>query len=62
MTGIVWKLAMIDAPGEATLKEAADGAAEAERQAVLASPLVKAALEAFPEAELIDWPKKRNNA
>lgn len=62
MTGTAWKLSMLDAPGEATLKEAADAAAEAERQAVLASPLVKAALAAFPDAELIDWPKKRNNA
>ncbi|OWK32503.1 DNA polymerase III subunit gamma/tau [Sphingomonas mucosissima] len=62
MTGTAWKLSMLDAPGEVTLKEAADAAAEAERQAVLASPLVKAALQAFPDAELIDWPKKRNNA
>ena len=61
-TGTAWKLSLLDAPGEPTLKEAADALAEAERQAVLASPLVKAALEAFPDAELIDWPKKRNNA
>lgn len=62
MTEVAWKLSMLDAPGEATLKEAADAAAEEERQAVLASPLVKAAFEAFPDAELIDWPKKRNHA
>ncbi len=62
VTGVAWKLSMLDAPGEPTLKEAADAAAEEERQKVLASPLVKAALEAFPEAELIDWPKKRTNA
>ncbi|QNE30955.1 DNA polymerase III subunit gamma/tau [Sphingomonas sp. NBWT7] len=62
ITGTAWKLSMIDAPGEQTLKEIADQAAEAERQAILASPLVKAAFEAFPEAELIDWPQKRNNA
>jgi DNA polymerase-3 subunit gamma/tau len=60
LTDTAWKLSLLDAPGEPTLKEAQDAAAEAERQAVLASPLVKAALEAFPEAELIDWPKKRN--
>ncbi|WP_066778924.1 DNA polymerase III subunit gamma/tau [Sphingomonas sp. CCH5-D11] len=62
MTGTAWKLSLLDAPGEPTLKEAADAAAEEERQRVLASPLVKAAFEAFPEAELIDWPKKRNHA
>lgn len=62
ITGTVWKLSLLDAPGEPTLKEAADAAAEADRQAVLATPLVKAALAAFPDAELIDWPKKRNNA
>ena len=62
ITGTVWKLSLLDAPGEPTLKEAADAAAEADRQAVLATPLVEAALAAFPDAELIDWPKKRNNA
>ncbi|MFL0413764.1 DNA polymerase III subunit gamma/tau [uncultured Sphingomonas sp.] len=62
ITGTAWKLSMLDAPGEPTLKEAADAAAEEERQKVLASPLVKAAMEAFPDAELIDWPKKRNHA
>jgi hypothetical protein len=39
-----------------------DAVAEAERQAVLASPIVQAAMEAFPDAELIDWPNKRNSA
>ncbi len=62
ITGTAWKLSILDAPGEPTLKEAADAAAEEERQKVLASPLVKAAMEAFPDAELIDWPKKRNHA
>ena len=62
LTGVAWKLSLIDAPGAPTLKEAADAMAEDERQKVLASPLVRAALEAFPEAELIDWPKKRTNA
>jgi DNA polymerase-3 subunit gamma/tau len=62
ITGTPWKLSMLDAPGEPTLKESADAAAEDERQRILASPLVKAAFDAFPEAELIDWPQKRNNA
>ena len=61
-TGTAWKLSMLDAPGEPTLKEAQDAAAEDARQQVLASPLVRAALDAFPDAELIDWPNKRNIA
>lgn len=62
ITGVAWKLSLLDAPGEPTLKEAQDAVAEAERQAVLASPIVQAAMEAFPDAELIDWPNKRNSA
>ncbi|MDF2494118.1 DNA polymerase III subunit gamma/tau [Sphingomonas sp.] len=62
ITGVTWKLSLLDAPGEPTLKETQDAVAEAERQAVLASPIVQAALEAFPDAELIDWPNKRNSA
>jgi DNA polymerase III subunit gamma/tau len=56
-TARAWKLTMVDAPGEATMKEREDAAAAAEKQAVLDSPLVRAAFEAFPEAELEDWPK-----
>ncbi|VVT24738.1 DNA polymerase III subunit gamma/tau [Sphingomonas sp. EC-HK361] len=56
-TGRVWKIAMVDAPGAPTMKEREDAAAAAERQAVLDSPLVRAAFESFPEAELEDWPK-----
>ena len=60
-TGRAWKLAMVDAPGEATMKEREDAAAAAEKQAVLDSPLVRAAFEAFPEAELEDWPKTQRH-
>ncbi|OJU17333.1 MAG: DNA polymerase III subunit gamma/tau [Sphingomonas sp. 66-10] len=57
-TGRAWKIAMVDAPGEPTLKEAADAADEAARQAILGTPIVAAARAAFPDAELIDWPKR----
>ncbi|UVO52203.1 DNA polymerase III subunit gamma/tau [Sphingomonas sp. SUN019] len=60
VTGMPWKIAMRDAPGEATLKEIEDAAAAAERQAVLDTPMVKAAFETFPASELIDWTPKRN--
>jgi DNA polymerase-3 subunit gamma/tau len=50
-----WKLLMEDAPGEETLNEQAKSAEAAERQAVLDSPLVRAAFQAFPDAELVNW-------
>ncbi|HEX8389430.1 MAG TPA: DNA polymerase III subunit gamma/tau [Sphingomonas sp.] len=56
-TGQVWRIALDDAPGEPTLRERAKAAEEAERQAVLDSPLVRAAFDAFPNAELVDWTK-----
>ncbi len=50
--GQKWRVAMSDGPALPTLREQ-EQAAEAElKQKVLESPLVKAAFEAFPEAEL----------
>jgi DNA polymerase-3 subunit gamma/tau len=57
-----WSLKVIDAPGEATLAEIKGAEAAAERDAVLRSPVVAAALEAFPEAELIGWTPLRRTA
>ena len=53
-TSAKWTLR--EGEGEATpsLSEQAQQAQEAERQAVLESPLVKAAMEAFPDARLLD--------
>jgi DNA polymerase-3 subunit gamma/tau len=44
------------------LREKAKADEEATRQAILATPLVKAAFAAFPEAELEAWPGKRSIA
>jgi DNA polymerase-3 subunit gamma/tau len=50
--GQKWQVALSDGPAQPTLREQ-EQAAEAElKRQVLESPLVKAALEAFPEAEL----------
>ncbi|WEK42848.1 MAG: DNA polymerase III subunit gamma/tau [Candidatus Sphingomonas colombiensis] len=57
-TGRAWKVAMVDEPGEPSMKEADDAADEAARQAILDTPIVAAARAAFPDAELIDWPKR----
>ncbi|WP_293872705.1 MULTISPECIES: DNA polymerase III subunit gamma/tau [unclassified Sphingomonas] len=61
-TGHVWKIALEDAPGAPTLREQAKADEEATRQAILDTPLVKAAFAAFPEAELEAWPGKRSIA
>jgi DNA polymerase-3 subunit gamma/tau len=58
--GAGWKVSMLDAPGAPTLKEAEAAALAAEREAVLASPLVRAALDAFPGAELESWNNRRS--
>ncbi|MDF7776235.1 DNA polymerase III subunit gamma/tau [Sphingomonas sp. AOB5] len=56
-TGKNWKLLTGSDTGGQTLREMEAENAAAERNAVLASPLVAAAMEAFPEAELIGWTK-----
>ena len=60
VTGQAWKLGFDDVPGEPTLKERRDAAAEADRQAVLDTPVVRAALAAFPDAILEDWTPRRS--
>jgi DNA polymerase-3 subunit gamma/tau len=57
-TGQLWRVTMVDEPGAPTLREAAKAAEEAERQAVLDSPMLQAALAAFPGAELESWTTK----
>ncbi|PAX09640.1 DNA polymerase III subunit gamma/tau [Sphingomonas lenta] len=54
-TGQNWRVALEDTSGQPTLREQEKSEMEAERRAVLDSPLVKAAFDAFPDAELIDW-------
>jgi DNA polymerase-3 subunit gamma/tau len=61
-TGQPWKITLDDAPGAPTLREAAKAADDAARQAILDTPMMKAAFAAFPDAELEDWPGKRSIA
>ncbi|GGZ13840.1 DNA polymerase III subunit gamma/tau [Novosphingobium colocasiae] len=53
-TGERWQVERVAAEGAPTLVERDDARKAAEVDAVRAAPLVKAALEAFPEAELIE--------
>ncbi|MCP8891340.1 DNA polymerase III subunit gamma/tau [Sphingomonas faeni] len=62
VTRTAWKVSIVDAPGEPTLREAQDTADAAVRQAILESPIMKAAVAAFPDAQLESWPGQRSNA
>ncbi|AQR72563.1 DNA polymerase III subunit gamma/tau [Sphingomonas sp. LM7] len=60
-TGVNWRLKCVDDAGAPTLREQAAANEAAERAAVLGSPVVAAAMEAFPDAELIGWNNVRSN-
>jgi len=62
VTRTAWKVSIVDAPGEPTLKEQADSAEEANRLKYWDSPLVRAAREAFPDTRMENWPGQRSNA
>jgi DNA polymerase III subunit gamma/tau len=53
-TGERWEVTRAEGEGLPSLRESADADREAEKAAVLRSPLVEAALAAFPGAELVD--------
>jgi DNA polymerase-3 subunit gamma/tau len=55
MTGTSWTVTTEDGPADPTLLEQERAAETAARDAILAAPVVRAALEAFPGAELIDY-------
>ncbi|HEX8062575.1 MAG TPA: DNA polymerase III subunit gamma/tau, partial [Allosphingosinicella sp.] len=52
VTGQPWQVRTQDEGGEPTLQEQEQAAKKAQEQSVLESPLVRAAFEAFPGAEL----------
>jgi DNA polymerase III subunit gamma/tau len=55
-TGTVWQISVAEATAAPlTLKQLEDADARAERDTVLAQPVVMAAMAAFPDAELIDY-------
>ncbi|MEH3038904.1 MAG: DNA polymerase III subunit gamma/tau [Sphingomonas paucimobilis] len=55
ITGSHWRVLIGEGAGEPTLREQETAKAESEREQVLASPLVQAALAAFPDATLDHW-------
>lgn len=57
LTGAKWSVTTSDAPGEPTLAEQEEATRRTEESAILATPIVKAAFEAFPDAVLEKWDK-----
>ena len=60
-TGVNWRLKCVEQAGALTLREQQAANETAEREAVLRSPVVAAAIHAFPDAELIGWTNVRSN-
>jgi DNA polymerase-3 subunit gamma/tau len=56
LTGRRWAIEKGEGDAAPTLREQAENAAKAAREATMNDPLVKAALAAFPDAELIETP------
>ncbi|MBC9031221.1 DNA polymerase III subunit gamma/tau [Sphingomonas sp. JC676] len=61
ITGVNWRLRVSEGATAPTLREQQAANEAVEREAVLRSPVVAAAMEAFPDAELIGWTKTRSN-
>lgn len=55
ITGSHWRVLIGEGAGEPTLREQETAKAESEREQVLNSPLVQAAMAAFPDATLDHW-------
>lgn len=53
VTGKRWQVELGPGPAQPSLREAADTEARAAEERIRADPLIKAALEAFPQAELL---------
>ncbi|MBX9861019.1 MAG: DNA polymerase III subunit gamma/tau [Sphingomonas sp.] len=63
LTGTVWRVTLEDAPGAPTVREAEAAARADELEAVKRAPVVAAALQAFPDAEITGWDlNKRSEA
>ena len=54
MTGRSWKITTAETPGDATLRDLDAAQYESFKAEIMASPMVRAALDAFPDAEIAD--------
>ncbi len=55
LTGMAWDVSISDAEAQPSLLQQEEAREQAARQSILETPFVKAAMDAFPEAELIDY-------
>ena len=62
ISGTAWQISLSDTPGAPTLLDQHKARAGDERSAILAQPIVQAAMEAFPDAELIDYSTNDNRS
>ena len=62
LTGKRWQVEKGQGDAQPSLRERAEAEAKAERDATLSDPLVKAAFDAFPGAELIETPSEAEGA
>ncbi|TAD83032.1 MAG: DNA polymerase III subunit gamma/tau [Sphingomonadales bacterium] len=62
VTGKRWMIERGTGPSQPSLREAAEAEAAAEAARIRSDPLVRAAFEAFPDAELIDTPSRAAGA
>jgi len=63
LTERTWTVAISDGPAEPSLLDQEKSRETAARDAILAAPVVRAAFEAFPDAELVEYslPEQRSN-
>ena len=61
-TGQPWSISIADGPSEPSLLDQEKASAQTERDSIMALPVVQAAFEAFPEAELIEYSAGSNGA
>src|SRR6202008_2115196 len=55
LTGTTWEVSSPDGPAEPTLLQQEQSREADARDAILATPIVRAAFDAFPEAELVEY-------
>ncbi|MBY0304517.1 MAG: DNA polymerase III subunit gamma/tau [Sphingomonas sp.] len=61
LTGKSWRITTEDTPGAPSVREAQAAARAAELDWVRGTPIVKAAMEAFPAAEVVEWALKQQS-
>ncbi len=61
LTGKSWRITTEDTPGAPSVREAQAAARAAELDWVRGTPIVKAAMEAFPAAEVVKWALKQQS-